>query len=87
MIRIRILIFTRTDLDPTIVLRVHSFYMKLCLASLFFFTYSERLAFTTVSLVFFHFAYICPSIKCAKSLSLLEINKIHTVPVIYRFPL
>ena len=84
MIRIRILIFTRTDLDPTIVLRVHSFYMKLCLASLFFFTYSEPTN-RTVSLVFF--AYICPSIKCAKSLSLLEINKIHTVPVIYRFPL
>ena len=50
----------------------------------FFFTYSEPTN-RTVSLVFF--AYICPSIKCAKSLSLLEINKIHTVPVIYRFPL
>ena len=42
MIRIRILIFTRTDLDPTIVLRVHSFYMKLCLASLFFLLIRNR---------------------------------------------
>ena len=86
MIRIRILIFTRTDLDPTIVLRVHSFYMKLCLASLVFFLPIRNRRIEQCPYVVF-FAYICPSIKCAKSLSLLEINKIHTVPVIYRFPL